>query len=360
MQSEIPQIQVVTAIADADAEDYLSQLLFSQGWSIVFRAFDFEGLSNFLTERGANTRTILIYKSDLPGLVKDILQNFESPAITLINIDGIGSNAHLLMSHIRSQLRLPLIVQDQASAQGQTPTFSDPEGSVPRSSSHFREDSQYSKKVAKVKNIAVTGTTGAPGRSLLALNIANYAAAFGGVSIIDADVRSQSIEYLVGRSEIGNSNLGVHRVDPSAKPNSLARDHNLTTKLNIFDIGALPPLEEVVTDRRWQAGLINSILEQTTTLIYICKSTGLSLIRLEAFMSQFPILIRKLPIIYLLNQSGSTREDRALEKRFLSMVSGEAKFVLPIDSKVNRIFSAPSKRNSPFNKEIGRIVTELK
>ena len=40
MRSEIPQIEVITAIADADFEDFVAQLLFSQGWSIIHRAFD--------------------------------------------------------------------------------------------------------------------------------------------------------------------------------------------------------------------------------------------------------------------------------------------------------------------------------
>jgi hypothetical protein len=109
VQSEIPQLQVVTAIADAESEDYLSQLLFSQGWSIVFRAFDFEGLMQFLEGRGKLARTVLIYKSDLPGLDLSELDDQKSPSTTIICIDDIPNNAHLLMTQIRSQLRLPLI-----------------------------------------------------------------------------------------------------------------------------------------------------------------------------------------------------------------------------------------------------------
>ena len=38
MRSEIPQLEVITAIADAETEDFVSQLLYSQGWSIIYRA----------------------------------------------------------------------------------------------------------------------------------------------------------------------------------------------------------------------------------------------------------------------------------------------------------------------------------
>jgi hypothetical protein len=51
MKSEIPQLQVVTAISDSDCEDFVSQLLFSQGWSIIFRAIDMAGLMEFLEAR---------------------------------------------------------------------------------------------------------------------------------------------------------------------------------------------------------------------------------------------------------------------------------------------------------------------
>jgi CobQ/CobB/MinD/ParA nucleotide binding domain len=335
VQSEIPQIQVVTAIADAESEDYLSQLLFSQGWSIVFRAFDFEGLIEFLEARGHLARTILIYKTDLPGLDLLKLESRKSPTSTIICIDGVPNNAHLLMTQIRSQLRLPLIA-------------------TPTRNLESAEVEKFAGKIShKPQRITVTGTTGAPGRSIFAINFACYLAHQKKVNLVDADMRSNSLAYFAGRSDLKNSNLEIATMDSKEKPVGIS--HMALADLAIFDIGALPPLDEVVTDRRWQAGLINSILEETSTLIYMCKSTGLSLIRLETFMNQFPILIRKLPIIYLLNQSGNTREDRALERRFATIVGGESHFVLPLDSKANYLFSTPGKRNSAFAKEIGKI-----
>jgi len=335
VQSEIPQIQVVTAIADAESEDYLSQLLFSQGWSIVFRAFDFNGLTDFLDARGSLARTILIYKTDLPGLDLLELESRKSPTSTIICIDDIPNNAHLLMTQIRSQLRLPLIANPTRSSE----------------SAHF--ETLAGRVSRKPRRVTVTGTTGAPGRSVFAINLANFLSHQEPVHLVDADMRSTSLAYFAGRSNVSNSNLHLATLDSKEKPVGI--DEMELVDLAIFDIGSLPPLDEVVTDRRWQAGLINSILEETTTLIYMCKSTGLSLIRLETFINQFPILIRKVPIIYLLNQSGNTREDRALERRFGAIVGGENHFVLPIDSKVNHLLSTPGKRNSAFTKEVGKI-----
>lgn len=338
MQSEIPQLQVITAISDADSEDFVAQLLFSQGWSIIFRAFEFEALENFMASRGQGLRTVIIYKSDLPGYQSETFRNLSTATTTIICVDGVPGNSHELMTHIRSQLRLPLIIANQ----GASSSITDP-GKI---------QSQI-----LIQQVTITGTTGAPGRSNISVNLANYLASVAKVRLIDADLRAPSVEYLVGRSQGTNQSLELIFLDQEVKPVLLpAQD---SSKILITDLGALPPLEEVVNDRRWQAGLINQILEQTTTLIYVCKSSGLSLIRLESFMAQFPILLRKIPIIYLLNQSGSTREDRALERRFKSMVQAEAHFVLPKDPRSTTSFSAPTKRGSTFTKEIGKIASVI-
>ena len=73
MRSEIPQLEVVTAISDADCEDFVSQLLFSQGWSIIYRAIDMASLENFLSSRGGSLRTVVIFKRDLPDFNVDSL-----------------------------------------------------------------------------------------------------------------------------------------------------------------------------------------------------------------------------------------------------------------------------------------------
>ena len=110
MQSEIPQLQVVTAIGDAESEDYIAQLLFSQGWNIVYRAFDMAALLGFFEKRSKEMRTVLVFKDDLPGFDPEKIELLISPTTTMINLGGVAMSAHSLMSFIRSQLRLPLIV----------------------------------------------------------------------------------------------------------------------------------------------------------------------------------------------------------------------------------------------------------
>jgi hypothetical protein len=341
MKSEIPQLQVVTAISDSDCEDFVAQLLFSQGWSIIFRAIDMAGLIEFLDARSGELRTVVIFKSDLPDFDLDQLNLESNSKVNSICIDEIETNSHKLMTHIRGQLRLPLIANSvSANSESSTPV-------IPA--------------VHKPCLIAITGTVGAPGRSSVALNIANYLATNATVNLYDADVRAPALEYFVGRASKSHENLNlINLVTQEKLTNSIL---GVPSTISIVDLGALPPLTEVVNDRRWQAGFINRTLEETTTLIYLCKSNGLSLIRLEQFMSQFPVLLRKLPIIYILNQSGNTREDRALANRFSKMCDGETSFVLPMNNRVNTNLAKPTKRESGFVRtisEIGRIAQEVK
>jgi hypothetical protein len=337
MKSEIPQLQVVTAISDSDCEDFVSQLLFSQGWSIIYRAIDMAGLMEFMEARNGDLRTVVIYKSDLPNFSADLLESTSNSKVKNICVDEIEINSHKLMTFIRGQLRLPLIATASQISQNLP---------VP--------------VVRKPCVITITGTVGAPGRSSVALNIANYLAATSLVNLFDADTRAPALDYFIGRA--GNNHENLNLVSLISQEKSIEVTIGKPSSVSIVDLGPLPPLTEVVNDRRWQAGFINRTLEETTTLIYLCKSNGLSLIRLEQFMSQFPVLLRSLPIIYILNQSGSTREDRALANRFLKMCEGETSFILPMNNRINTNLAEPARRETGFGRtisEIGRIAQEV-
>jgi hypothetical protein len=344
MQSEIPQLQVITAISEAECEDFVSQLLFSQGWSIIYRALDMTSLIKNLEARNGALRTVVIYKSDLLDFSREKLDSLANSKVTHICLDNVETNSHKLMTYIRGQLRLPLIFESH---------------NIEKSAANPISRNEPNPITLKPCIITVTGTVGAPGRSSIALNIANLLSFESEVDIYDADIRAPALEYLLGRSRKNSEKLSLVNIATQERTNQIKIGEQ--SRISIVDLGALPPLEEVVNDRRWQAGFINRTLEETTTLIYLCKSNGLSLIRLEQFMTQFPVLLRNLPIIYLLNQSGNSREDRALANRFSKMSDGERAFILPVNERVNSELVEPGKRQNPFSKaisEIGRIAQE--
>jgi len=310
VRSEIPQLDVVTAIGDAEAEDYVAQLLFTQGWNIIYRAFDMNSLQEFLNNRAKELRTVLVYRRDLTDFDISIIDSFASPSLTAISLDDIAMNSHLIMQHIRTHLRLPLIINK------------------PQWSQEIQEPKKF-------KTILVTGTAGAPGRSTIAVNLALES----NLPIVDLDFRSPAIKYLIERSDLNIPVLNLEEEKPREyRPSESA----------ILDIGQLPPIGEMVNDRRWQAVLMNSAFEVATKLIYVCKANGLSLIRLTKFIEEFPILLRKIPIIYVFNLAGNSREERAMERGFSKIVAGESSIIIANDARI----ANPSKSG---NKVIGKL-----
>jgi hypothetical protein len=310
VRSEIPQLDVVTAIGDAEAEDYVAQLLFSQGWNIVYRAFDMASLEEFISNRPSELRTVLVFRKDISDFDIGVIDTFLSPSLTMISLDGIAMSAHQVMQHIRTQLRLPLIVTQNKKI-------------------------EEVKQTAKFETILITGTAGSPGRSTLAVNLALES----NLPLIDLDFRSPSLEYLIDRGDLDIELLNLSEEKP--------REY-LPSSSAILDIGPLPPLGEMVNDRRWQAALLNSSFDSATKLVYICKANGLSLIRLQKFIEDFPILLRKIPIIYILNLAGNSREERAMERSFGKIVAGETSIVISSDARI----ANPSKSG---NKVIGKL-----
>jgi len=308
MRSEIPQIEVITAIADADFEDFVAQLLFSQGWSIIHRAFDADSMLDFLTSR-SGLRTVIIFKADLPGMSSQLLMDYPDEPFTFISLDGSEPAAHAIMQKIRSQLRLPLVQSpQQVVAQSPEPI----------------------KQVSQPRVFTVTGSAGAPGRTSLVIALAQamQEEGLGRVAMVDADFRSPALTRRISSSRSdkkGSAPLALIPLDPVNKPTAmpeLSPDQRV-----IVDLGLLPSLGEAVHDRRWQGTFISSILEATTHLLYVVRSTQESLDELAHFLKEFPLLLRKIPITYICILVGTSRELRESEARFLTLTTAENRFL---------------------------------
>ncbi len=350
MRSEIPQLEVITAIADADFEDFVAQLLFSQGWSIIYRAFDTATMTEFLGTR-SSLRTVIIYNSDLSGFASSLLMDYHDQPFTFISLDGSEPAAHAVMQKIRSQLRLPLV---------QSPQPAEP-------STTFQRES-----VASPKVLTVTGSAGAPGRTSFAIALGQEMLGIAGkkVVMVDLDFRSPSLTRRLERSRSIETSKKAAQLFPllpllavaaASKPTMLPP---LTAnEIAIVDLGVLPALDEVVHDRRWQGSLVSSILEETTHLLYVLRSTQESLDELAHFLKEFPILLRKIPITYICILVGNSRELRESEARFLTLTSAEARFLL----RESHLTGARSPLGSlgllgspkPGKGEIGKIVASL-
>ena len=364
-RSEIPQLEVVTAIPDADREDFLAQLLFSQGWNIIFRAFDATSLMTFMNQRGLQMRTVIIYESELPGFSPELIQELDHPTITTISLDSVGFTSHEMMVAIRGKLRAPMLQvvspsEESVSTEAQSADFSSfPQVRQSRdlpltSTKRFNRASRVQPRDRKV--IAVTGSTGAPGRTRFATALSRELAVKGATLLIDADIRSQGVAPL--REELEKSAVEVIPLDREKRPTHLPEGDETA----VVDLGVLPGLAEATADRRWHGSLINNVLDKATHLIYLSKSTASSMAELSQFMREYPLLQKRLPIVFVCILTGHSRELREWEAKFLTLTTGESRYILResqlAPSHESKIFGAFMGKD-PKRKEIAKIAASL-
>ncbi len=301
MRSEIPQIQVITGIGDADLEDYVAQLLFTQGWSIIFRAFDWNALVDYMKERSNELRTVIVYTSDTTGFVSDSILTFGSGLTTFISLDDVPRTAHEIMQKIRGQLRLPLV------------------HSIVQIKNSGKDSPQIQESPRKI--ILVTGSSGAPGKTSMAIGIADSISVSRRVTLLDIDFRSIPLKEYYSAD-----NYTILSLSPVDKPKEIPPIEK--QEIVVVDIGVLPPIHEVVEDRRWFAVLLNSLFDSSTHLVYVAQTTKQSLMQLDQFMREISSLTKKIPITYICISVGQAQELRKAQAAFTNLVTGERSFIL--------------------------------
>jgi len=334
MLDEIPALEVITAIDDPEFEDYVAQLLYSQGWSIIQRELDGYSLVDTLIER-EGLRTVLVYTSTIAGFTSELLLHQESMGFTAISLDSVAGNLnpHLIMSAIRARVRSP-----------QTTAATRP--AIAKA---------LERTVNKRRVIPVVGSSGSPGRTIFAQAIAEELALSWPVTLIDADFRNRSLTRTFRQG--ASSSYEFASLDPAVRPSGLPEVGE--REISIVDLGVLPPLHDVVNDRRWQAEFLTTVLEESSHLLYICKSNESSISELQEFVNASPPLLRSLPTTFICIAQGGTKNDRQALARFDSLLAGSRKEVIQ-QRLLQNSFAIPLLTTpSRSKKEIARIALSL-
>jgi hypothetical protein len=121
--AEIALPVIVTAISNSEQESFVAGTLFTQGWSVIHRAVDFESLREFVTSNSEQASSaLLLYSPDLNDFEP---HSFESLCLNFRQIIGFASSnsersvddglheiptsAPALATFIRGYVRSPLI-----------------------------------------------------------------------------------------------------------------------------------------------------------------------------------------------------------------------------------------------------------
>lgn len=271
-------LNLVTAIADSDSENFVAGTLFTQGWSVTFRALDFDSLQNYSQSKECQG-SVLVIATDLPGIDPARLSAIAPHFSKVFLFAASGSenfpqaipaphNELELIGLLRGSLRAPMT---------QSPKRVDP----PR----------------RARVIAVGSAGSSTGCSTLALNLAAELSLHEkSVLLFDANSDSPAIATLLGTR-------GLHTdTNPRAISQRLeiaeASQENIHTSIKtleealgdrdfiVIDLGAMRNLAANLSGRRWTAEVLVWACTHGDDLWVLSKSDGVSLERLRTFSAE--------------------------------------------------------------------------
>lgn len=293
-------INLITYIANADLEDLLIETLVSDpdlGIQLEFRALTKKALSDYLESRpDTESRSILIRDcTDDGSKLSSILHNF--PNLTLMEVE-------------ESEVRDSVEIKQQVSRLLRTLDV------APAKSRKFRLNSEL---------IVITGTSGAPGVTTLAMNLGYEISQKYKTTIIDAHPFRKDVSFLLGgkrvadRVHLSNNLVICNEVEP------------YEGSINLVDAGPAPDFSSAFTDRRSEARIYLDLLESASQVIYVMAPENNHMYELESFLG----VIESGRIMgeprFLLNQMGSSSRERSIQKRFLARVGSRYAQSLPYD-----------------------------
>ena len=363
--AEISLPVIVTAVADSDLEGFIAGTLYSQGWSVIYRALDAHSLVTFLEDHAKeSSNVVLIYSPDLPGISPEVISGFQNRVKQVIGFsnnqlvdDGfIGvlappTDATGLISLLRGFVRAPLI------------------------RTQIRETSP--RRRAKV--IAIGSPAGSSGCTTVAINLAMELSVLGHETLLlDADVRRPSVAPL----------LSLHKLDSDAKARTVSthlsvsefrRDkvEELSAYLQdtvekydflVIDLGAVEGLEDALTDRRWTSSLIHWSCDNADELWLIGRANVLGILRMENLVRDFTQITIRAKVSVLLNMRAVGRKGSDQESHFVTIAANlkpHRVFTLPKDAgavlraEEARTALIETNTRSPLRKAIMKLAVEI-
>ena len=121
--AEIELPVIVTAIANSELESFVAGTLYSQGWSVIYRALDVTTLTDFLESVSSENKNILlVYSPDLPGISPEVVESYQRIVRQVIGVSAdpagvanfngilaIPNDVNELVSLMRGYVRAPLL-----------------------------------------------------------------------------------------------------------------------------------------------------------------------------------------------------------------------------------------------------------
>ena len=316
--SELMLPKVITAVANPELEGFIASTLFAQGWSVVFRALDWDCLERYLSENPEGAATaLLLYGSDLTGISKLGVQSITPKFRQVIGFTtDTGSNAEFadltqvpavpgdLISLVRGFVRAPML----------------------------RVSPQLLQIVRKAKVIAVGSAGSYTGCTLISINLAMELSNLDkSTLLIEANFRAPSISAMLSMRNIGlDSNWKIIAPNLSLFEITQAHAEDLDALMVragnefdyvIVDIGSISGLSNRLTDRRWTSIVTTWCCDQANELLVVARSDYLGLLRLNQVIELLLKTSVRAELGFVLNMKSPGKRGELEQSRFSSVIT---------------------------------------
>jgi MinD-like ATPase involved in chromosome partitioning or flagellar assembly len=363
--AEIALPVIITAISNSEQESFVAGTLFTQGWSVIHRAVDFESLHEFASSNPEQASSaLLLYSPDLNDFDSDSFEtlslNFRqiigfassnSPRSVDDGLHEIPSTAPQLATFIRGYVRSPLI----------------------------RKLTPLIQSNNRARVIAISSAGSCTGASTMAINLAyELSLKEKRVLLIDANLSEPNIAiYLDQRNLIDEElwrlsspcmyikELTRERI---AEFDSVIERAHSDFDFIIIDIGTIHDLSSQLSDRRADSLVITWAGDHADELWIIARPDRIGQMRFKKITSILNRTSIISSITFVLNMRTHGRKGQEEEKVFLSVATTHKAahlYVLPsdirstTDASESRAALAEVNERGVLRKALASIASEM-
>jgi Flp pilus assembly CpaE family ATPase len=299
-------IALVTALVNAENEDRIIASLIADGFTLEKRCHSVTQLRDFLSLNSTTERLLIIADEEF-GLLSQDVSTLVSEQRALLQVPAhtfLSSEEILFRSHEAVRQPVAPILQLRV----------------------FQRRKNF---------VAITGSTGSPGITTVALNLATELSAQRSVQLIDGDPQRRDLYQRIGLQNQDTSAL-------TARLSVASIDYmNTTTALETrpetivcIDIGDAPPLKELVKDRRKLGRDFLESFQLCSHVVYVAQSENYSLAELDRFREAMKECAPDISIVWILNKIGKSTRQKTIQRSFSARISGDQEFHLPREHAV--------------------------
>ena len=357
---------VITAIADAKFESFVAGTLYAQGWSVIFRAIDFETLENYCAANPETAATaMLIFAPDLAGISQDSMSRL---ALQFKQIVGFSDESTEDSSY--SDLhRIPTSITDLVSVV---------RGFV--RAPMLRQTSHVSRHSRKSHVIAVGSAGSDTGCTTIALNLAMELSVLDkSTLLIDANFRAPSIAALIAIRNV-NSESGWRNIAPNLAVAEITQAETIvidsfmekaTANFDniVIDLGSISGLSNRLTDRRWTSTMTTWSCDQGDELMIIARPDLLGIHRLDQVATLLEKTSIRSALSFTLNMRSPGKKGEEEEAQFLSIATRLRPICVRVIGRDSRAAAMALtqkttlievNQRSSLRKSIAKIASEIK